>query len=50
MINDDVKYCSVCGKELSETERDNGQDICDDCELSIVINPNIDPNLGDFVL
>lgn len=50
MIDDEIKFCSVCGNELSDSEIENGQDICDNCELSIVVNPNIYPNLGDFVL
>lgn len=46
----DVKYCSICGAELNDFERDCGQTICDNCRASIVINPDIDPDLGDFML
>ena len=48
MKYDDVKYCEICGNELTEFERDNEQDICSDCEINILVNPDIYPNLGDF--
>ena len=44
-MNDDVKYCSVCGTELKPSEYD--QDICDNCKASILLNDDIYPNIGD---
>lgn len=48
--DEEVKYCSVCGNELSEPEIENGQDICDDCQASMVLNPDVYPNQEDFLL
>ena len=45
---EDVKYCSVCGVELKDDEKDDG--ICDNCKASIVLNPDVYPNIQDFII
>ena len=46
---EEKKYCSTCGQELTEAEIETGQEICTNCELSIVHNDNLYPNLdGEF--
>ena len=39
-----MKRCSICGVELKSWE----DDICENCQASIIINGNIEPSLDDL--
>jgi len=39
-----MRRCSICGEILEDWE----DDICNDCQASIIINEDIPPNIEDF--
>lgn len=39
-----MKECSCCGCELEDWD----EDICQDCQVSIISNEDVSPNIGDI--